>query len=350
MVDYVIFNLGRNPDMVFLSDLVNDALRCKADTRYYTTVSRTEAPNGKIFLKDHFLTAKATSPMQLCNLILGIYWLILNRQSKNVVITSPSFVNIFLIPLSVALRMNAYVFIHDILPHYRGVRGVLYRVQNKVIFSFSRKVYVFSKFSSGQAKVLYPSTKSKVVVLPLPTPAEFHATKSKEVKTYDFVWWGRPEYYKGLCYLPEIAKQLQQQGRNLLVISKIPEDSSVKNELVRINNVELIEAYLPEEELISKLCEARINLCPYVTATQSGIVNYCMCLGIPSAITQVGALPEQNLKAGIKLFLKDARSIDSKCLFEEYGKIDAQRIKDEYYNNYSSRIFVKNVYESIVGA
>ncbi|HBS27035.1 MAG TPA: hypothetical protein DD827_07905 [Gammaproteobacteria bacterium] len=110
---------------------------------------------------------------------------------------------------------------------------------------------------------------------------------------------GRIEEYKGVSTLvdafelakssnPELALTIAGRG----VIS-----SEIASKIVK-NQIDLINKWVPQQELNALLNTHGILVLPYSSATQSGPASIAISRGIPSVATNVGALPEQ-IKHGV---------------------------------------------------
>lgn len=344
MADNILINFSRNPDLIFISNLIARTVRNTGRLHYVYTACRVEV-NYKFEAEERtkLISAKSTSIWQIVNLCICAFCLLRTSSSSRLYLTSPSFCSILLVLLSRLKRIKVYAFIHDVTPHYSGLKGWLYDLQNYIIFRNSKVVFVFSEYSKSEAVSRFGHFETEVCVLPLPTPVEYFVNNKKWSKIindfpdpiYDFVWWGRAEEYKGLYLLPKIANNLLQFGCNLLIISNLSGFKDLYKSLSVLSNVTIIDAYLPEDELICHLLQARVNLCPYISATQSGIVNYCMCLGIPSASTRVGALHEQSkyIRNGnsVDFTIESPLHFNPHVLLSNYEKLNRSDVSEYYH-------------------
>jgi glycosyltransferase involved in cell wall biosynthesis len=80
--------------------------------------------------------------------------------------------------------------------------------------------------------------------------------------------------------------------------------------------VTFIEGYIPNEEVARYFAAGDLVVIPYVTATQSGIVQLAYGFGKPVVVSRVGGLPEV-VEEGITGYLvppQDSTSISSAVL------------------------------------
>ena len=112
------------------------------------------------------------------------------------------------------------------------------------------------------------------------------------------LFFGFVREYKGLKYLiqamPEIKKQLA--GVRLMVVGDFGEDKEQYMELIREHGIEdviqTVEGYIPDREVEKYFAASDLVVLPYVSATQSGIVQIAYGFTKPVVVTNVGGLPE----------------------------------------------------------
>ena len=112
------------------------------------------------------------------------------------------------------------------------------------------------------------------------------------------LFFGFVREYKGLKYLiqamPEIKKQLS--GVRLMIVGDFGEDKHQYMELIKEcqvqDVVETVEGYIPDREVEKFFAASDLVVLPYVSATQSGIVQIAYGFTKPVVVTDVGGLPE----------------------------------------------------------
>ena len=95
-------------------------------------------------------------------------------------------------------------------------------------------------------------------------------------------------------------------------------------------NVNIINRYLPNEELESYLTAADLVVLPYISASQSGILQLAFSSLTPVIVTDVGGLPEV-VKDGHTGYIVPSRSSDALAkaivkFFSEGEKISWKKI------------------------
>lgn len=111
------------------------------------------------------------------------------------------------------------------------------------------------------------------------------------------LFFGYIRAYKGLMYLidamPEI---LDRMDLRLLVVGEFYDDPApYMDRIERLGigeKVTVVDSYVPNEEVGTYFSAADVVVLPYVSATQSGIVQIAYAFDTPVIITEVGGLPE----------------------------------------------------------
>jgi len=145
--------------------------------------------------------------------------------------------------------------------------------------------------------------------------------------------------YKGLRYLIESLPLVRAKlDVHLLIAGEVWGDAKPYHELIsRLGmtaSVTFVEKYIPNEEVARYFAASDLVVIPYVSATQSGIVQLAYGFAKPVVVSRVGGLPEV-VEEGVTGYLvppKDSASISSAVLDfyqhdREAGMIEAVRQK-----------------------
>lgn len=111
------------------------------------------------------------------------------------------------------------------------------------------------------------------------------------------LFFGFVRAYKGLDVLLDAVLQLApEEGYHLLVVGEFYEDpskyQSALDALKARDQVTLVDRYVGNEEIPDYFAAADLVVVPYLSATQSGIVQMAYGFGKPVIATSVGGLPE----------------------------------------------------------
>jgi glycosyltransferase involved in cell wall biosynthesis len=127
--------------------------------------------------------------------------------------------------------------------------------------------------------------------------------------------------YKGLRYLIESLPQVRTKlDVHLLIAGEVWGDATSYHELIsRLGisaNVTFVEGYIRNEEVARYFAASDLVVIPYVSATQSGIVQLAYGFGKPVVVSRVGGLPEV-VEEGVTGYLvppQDSASISNAML------------------------------------
>lgn len=158
------------------------------------------------------------------------------------------------------------------------------------------------------------------------------------------LFFGFIREYKGLKYLiqamPEIIKQVAKV--KLLVVGDFSGEKDKKEYIELIHrcgmekNIIVYDGYTPDKEVEKYFTACDLVVLPYVSATQSGIVQIAFGFEKPVVVTKVGGLPEavKNGKTGYIIKAQDIKQItDAICVFFKDKKEEKfiENIREDTY-------------------
>lgn len=317
-IERILFvNFSKNSDIDYIAKIIAEGAVCENERKSdYVTTRLSPSESDILNVRRELRDLPASSLSQIKNIFVVMRVALFLFRYDAIMFCSPSIWNLFLSPIVILARKPAYSIIHDVEPHYDGMRGALYELQTRLVSIASKRVFVFSEFSKRRLSL---KTKTKITVLPLPTPAELYFNHSARggKKRYDYIWFGRAERYKGYMYLPDFARRVTARGETLLVVGNFERLEEFVSKLRSLDNVTVVNRYVSNSELVEFVSSARINICPYDSATQSGVVAFCGYIGVPSIVHDVGGLPEQ-IEEGVTGTVLDITSGDL-----DFEKVDA---------------------------
>ncbi len=113
------------------------------------------------------------------------------------------------------------------------------------------------------------------------------------------LFFGFIKPYKGVAHLIEATPRLRErygEALQVLVVGDIYGERQSYHDLVERLGVRdvlrLVEGFVPDEAVEAYFCAADLVVLPYVSATQSGIVQIAYNYDKPVVTTRVGGLPE----------------------------------------------------------
>lgn len=231
---------------------------------------------------------------------------------------------------------------HNVFPHERFPMD---RFLTKLVLKKGDSYIVHSKSDGEDLLTIKPNANYRQN--PHPTYNAFkirNITKEQARKELDtnmdeklLLFFGFVREYKGLKHLlnamPEVKDKLQNV--RLMVVGSFGDDKEDYLKIIRDRQiedcVEVIDGYTPDHEVEKYFAACDLVVCPYESATQSGIVQIAYGFEKPVVATNVGGLPDV--------------VVDGKTGYiVESGKPDA--IADaviRYYEGGKEKEFTKNV-------
>ena len=211
---------------------------------------------------------------------------------------------------------------HNVFPHERFP---LDRFLTRMVLKRADGYIVQSHLDEKDLLTVKPD--ANYVVTPHPT---YNAFKMKNMSRAEarellavghdspmLLFFGFVREYKGLKYLldalPEVKKRIPDIS--LWVVGDFGDDKDVYLEQIERNrigdNIRLVEGYVPDQEVEKYFAAADLVVLPYVSATQSGIVQIAYGFDKPVVVTDVGGLPDvvRHKETGYVVPSENAREI-----------------------------------------
>lgn len=196
--------------------------------------------------------------------------------------------------------MKSLAICHNIIPHEKKPGDLLL---SKLFVRTMDSFIVHSKSIGEDLVKLKHDARFKEIHHPLyesfpPGIPKKQAKSELKIKASKVIaYFGLIRAYKGLKYLvlamPIVLKELDV---HLLIAGEFYEG---KDEILNIieqngleNHITLIDRFIPNQEVPFYFCAADVMVLPYVTATQSGIIQMAYHYNKPVIATEVGGLPE----------------------------------------------------------
>ena len=151
------------------------------------------------------------------------------------------------------------------------------------------------------------------------------------------LFFGYVKRYKGLEYLLQaFPKVLRETPCTLIIAGEVYEDKPQIQQMIEqfhlAERVRLIDRYIPNEQVALYFNAADVVVLPYVSATQSGIIQVAYGFRKPVISTRVGGIPEviRDGETGFLIEPKDPEALSEAILrfFRDRESIDfAQNIE-----------------------
>lgn len=107
------------------------------------------------------------------------------------------------------------------------------------------------------------------------------------------LFFGRISPYKGIEYLVQAVPIIKKSIPHLKVV--IAGDGRFYFDVAHIRDddtYEIINRYIPNDELVKLIQRASLVICPYIDATQSGLIMTAYAFNKPVVASSVGGIPE----------------------------------------------------------
>lgn len=193
-------------------------------------------------------------------------------------------------------RRKVFITIHDPLPHSGEFnwRNVLVK---KGFFPLAARFIFYSQFSETIFRQVYPQYSKKTAVVGM-HPYSFYRNylPPAPVERKTILFFGRISPYKGVdIFLKAIPLVLQQFPAERFVIAGAKGESyslDASNVKAAGNQLELLLHHIPNDKLVELAAGAKLVVCPYRDATQSGVLMTAFACSTGVIASDVGAFPE----------------------------------------------------------
>lgn len=199
-------------------------------------------------------------------------------------------------------RPALVIVAHNVTPFNRHGGGDLFvapglgtRLMGR-IYDRADLVVVHGERSRAEFQALHPS--APVVVVPHGDEALFGGAAPPPAAEPRILFFGHWAKVKGLPVLMEAFDRLAARHPDARVtIAGTPVPADFDPELVRRwaaghgQRVELVDHYVPIEDVAALFARARVVVAPYLVAYQSGVVHLAMTMGRAVVASRVGDLP-----------------------------------------------------------
>jgi glycosyltransferase involved in cell wall biosynthesis len=222
-------------------------------------------------------------------------------------------------------RKKIVLTIHDPVPH-PGSKSWYSMIETPAFLYKAPNIIVHGeKFRS-----YYPE--KRVFVIPHGEYGRFKTTSGGVPEEEDTVlFFGRINKYKGIDILLKAMKDVWSiRPQTKLIIAGEGDLKALGIEIDGQSGIEIINKYIPNEEVSKLFQRAAIVVLPYIEGSQSGVLATALALGKPTIATKVGCFEEtiESGKNGILVNpgesegLKDAilELLENKSLRQVMGK------------------------------
>lgn len=247
---------------------------------------------------------------------------------------------------------------HNVFPHERFPFD---RFLTRLVLKQADGYVVQSHLN--ERDLLRVSPKANYVVTPHPTYNAFKMQGLSKAEAREILgigssipmllFFGFVREYKGLKYLIDALEEVKRiiPDIQLWIVGDFGEDKAEYLEQIQRNDlcqsIHLAEGYIPDQEVEKYFAASDLVVLPYVSATQSGIVQIAYGFEKPVVVTNVGGLPDvvDNGKTGYVVESQSADAIADAIL--KFYRIDNNIKWDEHIRNKSDEFSWDRMVEKI---
>lgn len=192
---------------------------------------------------------------------------------------------------------------HNVFPHERFPMD---RFLTRLVLKQADGYVVQSHMDEKDLLTVKPN--ARYVVTPHPT---YNAFKMKDMSREEarrrigidanvpmLLFFGFVREYKGLKYLLDALPEVRERIPDIMlwVVGDFGDDKHIYLEQIERKHIQdsirLVEGYVPDREVEQYFAASDLVVLPYVSATQSGIVQIAYGFEKPVVVTDVGGLPD----------------------------------------------------------
>ncbi len=146
--------------------------------------------------------------------------------------------------------------------------------------------FCYQEFAS---RYVTPAYETALGVIHLPLPEQIRRPEPTHV-----LMFGRLEAYKGLETLTEAMEILHMKGVSitLVIAGRGPELDRLRPRLKQLSTVEIVDEFIPADDVPSYFQRASFIVLPYLEATQSGVAAAAIANHRPVIASRTGGLPD----------------------------------------------------------
>lgn len=207
---------------------------------------------------------------------------------------------------------------HDPNPHKGEKKFETKRTQR--LMRMSKDIFVLSKCFIPVVKEKYSMSEKHIHYMPLgrmnyntfDTASEKRKGNFYSSDKVNFLFFGRIEDYKGLDVLANAYEEVYKYNQNItLTIAGNGNFSRYQEAYNCLNNVKIVNKYIPDEEVIQYFKgENIVTIIPYTTATQSGVIPIALEYGTIIIASSTGGLLEQLNDGKIGYLFETGNAVD----------------------------------------
>lgn len=255
---------------------------------------------------------------------------------------------LYVIP-TLCFHHKTTLLLHDPLAH-SGENQIRYRIKKRLNLKIASQYILFNQKQIIPFREFYHIYKKRISstflsiyeYLYLYDNIRISNNEIKQINTDSnftyILFFGRISKYKGIEYLLRAYHELKEERQieNLKLIVAGGGNFDFDIERYRDDNIIIFNYFLPTEELVALIKKSIFVICPYVDATQSGVVMSSYTFLKPVIVTNVGGLPEMvaDNQTGIIIPPKNVGALKNAILYLYSNPLVCKQMKDNIQSIY----------------
>jgi len=230
-----------------------------------------------------------------------------------------------------------FLGIHDPLPH-KGEKEIKLNLLRSLFLKNAKTkgIFFYSEFSKGQFENHYKNNHSSKWVVKMCQLTYFkNFVKNKATIKNSILFFGRISPYKGIDVLlnaiPDVFNTYPHE--HLIIAGRSINDYKISSDALKdfSEKITILNKHISNEELVQLISKAKFVVCPYIEATQSGVLMTSFALNTPVIASAVGAFTEyiDENENGALVPVNDSDALSAKI--KSY-------LKDDYYTGLSNNM------------
>lgn len=204
----------------------------------------------------------------------------------------------------------------------------------------AQTIVILSETFRDYVKKQYKKLDREIITIPSGNESIIAKNERIEIVPYDdnkinFLFQGQIAKYKGLHILAEAYDRLRQKYDNVtLTIAGSGDFSEYEDIYSKLVDCTVINRWLTDGEIAGLYNDRNvIAVLPYISATQSGVINVAMPNGSPIIATKCGGIVEQIIdnETGYLAEPGDIDSLYEKMEYVVNHKVELNRIRENAY-------------------
>lgn len=236
------------------------------------------------------------------------------------------------------LRRRIVLTMHDPLPH-SSEDTKLNKFHRKICFMLINNYILLNQSQKEDFITKYKLQRKNIYISKLSIYTHLQDTKPifPNISGY-LLFVGKINTHKGIDYLCEAMEHVQNKFKDKKLI--IAGSGKIYFDIRQYTDkgyVEFINRYLSDEELAGLIRSADIVICPYIDATQSGVLMSAFALDTPVIATNVGGLPEMVVdgKYGVLIPPKSSAALTDAIVYLLSNRDVLEDMKKNIHYDYS---------------